>query len=257
MFFGLGKQEQRQYFNRFIQIKKGMEFYRIRKVSGFNNPNIYDAKEWGPVPESIATQGRFNENHQSMLYIASSPDYLCREVRLKENEEYYLARYICIEDFQVGCFLKENDLVNALMHKIAMSIASPAELTDNENALIDKYYAKIKRQPLRDLSLDMLASLYIYKLIPSLYDVTNKLGRLVLANNEYGIRYSSVYVPIEFSGGPQIITLDGVDYGNYVLTPKGYDCLELIDVEKKKCEQRNDLDLLIRTFIEVVDDEKQ
>ncbi|MDC7278669.1 hypothetical protein NXH64_04040 [Butyrivibrio fibrisolvens] len=71
-----------------------------------------------------------------------------------------------------------------------------------------------------------------------------------MEKEECGIRYSSVYVPIEFSGGPQILTLDGVEYGNFVLTEKGYENIELCSVEKKKYVTSEDLSKLIEVFIE-------
>ena len=46
---------------------------------------------------------------------------------------------------------------------------------------------------------------------------------------------SSVYAPIELSGEPQIVTLDGTETGNYVLTQKGYENISLTSVEKKVC----------------------
>ena len=246
MFFGLTMKCKLCIFSENITIKEGTEFYRIRKIDAKKNPN--DPREWEPVPAEIAKQGRFNENGESVLYVASSPDSLEREVRLKENDEYYLAKYVCKESFTVGTFLGVNNQVNTLIHKIIMSVSGEDDLTETERKLIDEYFEWAKNKSLFDLSIDMLASLYIYRMIPHLYDVTNRLGKLVLKKNDNGIRYSSVFVPFELSGAPQIITFNGMDYGNYVLTQKGYRNIELASVEKKIAGKPQGLDLMITTF---------
>lgn len=250
MFFGLGKKEKQSVFSERMIIKKGTEFFRVRRVKGFNNSNIHDNKEWGPVPAKYAKQGRFNAEGQSVLYLASSSEYLGREVGLEEGEEYYLAKYVCTKSFRVGTFLSTNNYVNALMHKITMSVADDKDLTIRERELIKDYFEQGHMGSLCDIAVNPLASLFLHKMISNLYDVTNKLGRIVLEKEECGIRYSSVYVPIEFSGGAQILTLDGVEYGNFVLTEKGYENIELCSVEKKKYVSSEDLSRLIEVFIE-------
>ncbi len=248
MFFGLGMSEKLSIFTEEISITKGTNLYRIRRVDGIKDP--YDQKEWGPVPKAYAKQGRFNENGESVLYVASAPDTLEWEVRLKEGEEYYLAKYVCNDEFKVGSFLGINNLVNTLIHKITMAVSDSEELKEEENALIDEYYEWAKNKNLFDISVDVLATLYIHKMLPNLYNTTNKLAKLVLKKNEYGIRYSSVYAPIELSGKSKIVTLDGKEYGNYVLTQKGYEHIELVSVEKKVCGETKGLEIMIETFIE-------
>lgn len=250
MFLGLGKKEKQSVFSERMFIRKGTEFFRARRVKGFNNSNIYDTREWGPVPLKYAKQGRFNADGQSVLYLASSSEYLGREVGLEEGEEYYLAKYVCTKSFWVGTFLSTNNYVNALMHKITMSVADDTDLTVRERNLIEDYFKQGHLGSLRDIAVNPLSSLFLHRMINNLYDVTNKLGRIVMEKEECGIRYSSVYVPIEFSGGPQILTLDGVEYGNFVLTEKGYENIKLCSVEKKKYELCNDLSTLIEVFIE-------
>ncbi len=246
MFFGLTMNHKLSVFSEEVYIKKGTALYRIRQIDDEKNPN--DPKEWEPVPVKYAKQGRFNEKGESVLYVASAPDVLEREVRLKENDKYYLAKYVCKESFKVGSFLGVNNQVNTLIHKIAMSISGSDDLTDNERILMDEYYEWAQNKSLFDLSVDMLASLYIYRMIPNLYDVTNRLGKLVLKKNDNGIRYSSVYVPFELSGAPQIITFDGMEYGNYALTQKGYTNIELASVEKKIAGKQQGLELMITEF---------
>lgn len=246
MFFGLTMNHKLSVFSEEVYIEKGTALYRIRQIDDEKNPN--DPKEWEPVPVKYAKQGRFNEKGESVLYVASAPDVLEREVRLKENDKYYLAKYVCKESFKVGSFLGVNNQVNTLIHKIAMSVAGSDDMTETEEELMDEYYKWAKNKSLFDLSVDMLASLYIYRMIPDLYDVTNRFGKLVLKKNDNGIRYSSVFVPFELSGTPQIVTLDGMEYGNYVLTQKGYKNIELSSVEKKAAGKQQTLDLMIAEF---------
>lgn len=246
MFFGLTMNHKLSVFSEEVNIAKGTEFYRIRQIDDKKDQN--DPREWEPVPVKYANQGRFNEKGESVLYVATTPDYLEREVRLKENDEYYLAKYVCKESFRVGSFLGVNNQVNTLIHKIAMSLAGPDDMTESEEELMDEYYEWAKNKSLFDLSVDMLASMYIYRMIPNLYDVTNRLGKLVLKKNDNGIRYSSVFVPFELSGAPQIVTFDGMEYGNYVLTQKGYKNIELSLVEKKVAGKQQGLDLMITEF---------
>lgn len=172
---------------------------------------------------------------------------------LSRQDEWFVgvsAGSIRHNNFNVGSFLGVNNQVNTLVHKITMAVAGAEDMTDAENKLIDEYYERVKGKDLFDLSLDMLASLYIYKLLPKLYDSTNKFAKLVLKKNEFGIRYSSVYAPIELSGAPQIVTLDGTETGNYVLTQRGYENISLTSVEKKVCGKPMELELMIKTFAE-------
>ena len=207
-----------------------------------------DTKEWGPVPKQFAKQGRFNKIGESVLYVGSSPDFLEREVRLKKGEEYYLAQYRCNETFTVGCFLGRYNQANTLIHKITMAVSGPEDLSASENALIDEYFEYAKNKDLFDLSLDMLAPLYINKLLPNLYDVTNKLCKLVLQKYDCGIRYSSVFTPIELSGADTVVTFNGLEFGNYVLTSKGCEKISLESVEKKTATDSQPLDILIQEF---------
>ena len=246
MFFGLSMNYKLSVFTKDVTITRGTEFYRVRRINSDKDPQ--DPKEWEPVPAKFANQERFNKKGESVLYVASSPDSLEREVRLKENDEYYLAKYVSKESFTVGAFLGVNNRVNTLIHKIAMSVSGSDDFTETERKLIDEYYELAKDKNLFDLSVDELASMYIYRMIPKLYDVTNRFGKLVLKKNNNGIRYSSVFVPFELSGASQIITFDGVEYGNYVLTLEGYKKIEFITAEKRIARKTQGLDLMINEF---------
>lgn len=248
MYFGLGMKEKLSIFNEEISITEGTEFYRIRKVDGFKNPDYTALKEWGPVPKEYAKQGRFNGKGESVLYVASAPDFLEREVRIKEGEEYFLAKYKCKKAFKVGTLFGYNNLINTQLFRIAMSVAGPEDLNEKENYLIEKYYEKIKDKTWQEQTRTLLSPLYIHKILPNLYDTTNKIGRIIRQKYECGFRFFSVYFPIEFSGGSQVLTFNGTQYGNYVLTPKGCENIELVDVERKKCEHILSCEIFIEEF---------
>ena len=95
---------------------------------------------------------------------------------------------------------------------------------------------------------DYLSVFYIDRLIKNLYDVTNKIGRLILHNNENGIRYSSVFETIELSGGNTILTFDGEEHGNYALTEQGIKNIRVESIEKRIHKQEHDLSLMIEVF---------
>ena len=249
MFFGLGLRDKLSVFTEEVWIEKGTNFYRIRQIEEGHDPN--DPKEWGPIPKDKAKKaGRFNAKGESVLYVASDPAFLEREVRLSEGEDYYLAKYVCKKSFKVGSFLGVHNQVNTLLHKIAMAVSCSDDLTDSENKLMDEYYEWAKNKNLYDISLDQLASLYIYRQLPNLYETTNKLSQLVLKKNDCGIRYSSVFAPLELSGADVLVTFSGLTFGNYVLTPKGCENLEMVSVESKKCGKITDLTIMIEVNAE-------
>ena len=244
MFFGLGFKERLSVFTEYIPIREGAIFYRIRRTKGINDPS--NPKEWEPVPRAISKQGRFNSKGESVLYVSSDSFGLGREVGLIEGERYYLAKYVCKKSFIVGSFLAVNNPVNTLIHKIAMSVSEEGDLRDKEKVLIQKYYEKISYDIVYEYSCDQLAPLYMYKEINNLYDVTNRLGKLLLYKYPYGIRYASVYFPVEISGGEQIITLDGENHGNYVFSREGFENLKLVSVEEKTFVEEPGLELYIK-----------
>ena len=151
----------------------------------------------------------------------------------------------------MGSFWELNSKVSMLIHKIAMSASGPEELTATEIVLIDEYYNNVQHKTLNELAEDLLAPLYIYRMIPNLYEWTNKLGKIVLSKNKYGIRYDSAYIPLGLSGADRIITLAGEEYGNYVLTEEGYKNIELTSVKRKTAGKIEDLEMMIKEFSKI------
>lgn len=245
MFFGYGINEQLSIFDKSMTIKAGTSLYRARKDDG--KTNFYDPKQWTVPPAEYVKQGRLNEKNKPVLYVASD-EYLCgREIGLKDGDKYYLARYKCEKDFSVGTLFCRHSMVNTILHRIVMAVKTE-NLTENERITIQKYHIGEDKISIQEIFDDYLPVFYIDRLIKNLYDVTNKIGRLILHNNENGIRYSSAFEPIELSGCNTILTLDGEEHGNYALTEQGIKNIRVESVEERIYKQKHDLSLMIEVF---------
>lgn len=245
MFFEYGINEQLSIFDETMTIKAGMSLYRARKDNG--KTNYYDSKQWTMPPNEYVKQGRLNEKNKPVLYVASD-EYLCgREIGLRDGDKYFLARYKCEKDFSVGTLFCTHSMVNTILHRVVMAVRTE-NLTENERIILQKYHIGEYKISIHDILDDYLSVFYINRLIKNLYDVTNKIGRLILHNNENGIRYSSVFEPMELSGGNTILTLDGEEHGNYALTEQGIRNIRVESVEERIYKQEHDLSLLIEVF---------
>lgn len=249
-FFELSRSEQLEFFPDKTTIYKGEYLYRARKADqNLNELNYNEPKQWGLAPREIVRQGRFNSEHNPVLYVASSPDFLEDEIGLNVGDEYYLAKYKCKSTFKVGNFLTTDSRVNTLLHKIALSVNSIDYLPKETQKLINDYYNAHKNNSLIEISGDLVAPFYINRCIPDLYNWTNKLGDLLLTKNNNGIRYCSAY-SLEVSGYGLIVTMEGDKEGNFALTSEGYSNIELVSVEKKKRITKPKYEIMIETFIE-------
>lgn len=245
MFFGYGINEQLSFFDESMTIKAGMSLYRARKDDG--KTNFYDSKQWNMPPAEYVKQGRLNEKNKPVLYVASD-EYLCgREIGLKDGDKYYLARYKCEKDFSVGTLFCRHSVINTILHRIVMAVKTE-NLTENERIILQKYHIGEYKISIQEILDDYLSVFYIDRLIKNLYDVTNKIGGLVFRNNENGIRYSSVFEPIELSGGNVILTFNGEEHGNYALTEQGIKNIRVEFVEERIYKQEHDLSLMIEVF---------
>lgn len=245
MFFGYGINEQLSIFDESMTIKAGTSLYRARKDDG--KTNFYDSKQWTMPPAECVKQGRLNEKNKSVLYVASD-EYLCgREIGLRDGDKYFLARYKCEKDISVGTLFCRHSIGNTIFHRIVMAVKTE-NLTENERITLRKYHIGEYKISVKEILNDYLSVFYIDRLIKNLYDVTNKIGRLILYTNENGIRYSSVFEPIELSGGNEILTFGGEEHGNYALTEKGIKNISVESVEERIYKQEHDLSLMIEVF---------
>lgn len=247
MFFGLSKKEQSSVLGNDYTIAKGTVLYRIRKDDGKTDFNAPEA--WLPPPAKFVKQGRFNEKNEQILYAASDSHWLEREVSLKQGEYYYLASYVCKEDFKVGSLLNSNNKICNILHCVAKSIENSSCLTENELEEFNKITYKYMRP--KDIILDMQASYYIHKELKNLYNITNKIGKLVLSHNSNGIRYCSAFEPFELTGGGITFTLDGLQRANFALTEKGRQNIDFEKAERKSCNLEYTLDVFFKTMNEM------
>lgn len=231
MYFGLSMSEKLSVINEKILIPKGTKLYRARKYEGIELDKEVD---WKMPPEKcVRNMGRFNYKNRPVLYVSTMDFILPREIGLSVGDEYYLATYECKEDIVVGSFLKNCDVINCILHKVSISIENDDKLTENE--LFELCDVDIRNMSLIDIASDILSPLYINKLMKrDLYEVTNKMSDMILSMYPNGLRYCSAYAPIEASGLPDVITLDGEINGNYALTNDGAYKLVWIGSEKKK-----------------------
>ena len=119
MFFGLSLCEKLSVLGDDMIVPKGTIFYRARKDEG--RP-LEDENEWWLPPQEVVTKGRFNKAKSPVLYLGTEDFLLPREIGLKPNENYYLARYECVETFKVGSLLKNRSIITMGLHTIAMAI---------------------------------------------------------------------------------------------------------------------------------------
>ncbi len=181
------------------------------------------------------------------MYVASD-EYLCgREIGLRDGDKYFLARYKCEKDFSVGTLFCTHSMVNTILHRVVMAVRTE-NLTENERIILQKYHIGEYKISIHDILDDYLSVFYINRVIKNLYDVMNKMRRLILHNNENGIRYSSAFEPMELSGGNTILALDGEEHGNYALTEQGIRNIRVESVEERIYKQEHDLSLLIEVF---------
>lgn len=244
MFFGLSLKEQLSVIGDDFVIPEGTILYRARKDKG--TPLLQES-DWWMTPEKYVTKGRFNRVRKAIFYVGTMDYVLPREIGLMSGDAYYLAKYRVDNDFSVGSLLKINDIVNYILHKVAIAIEDDSKLTTEEKSVLVVKYDKLKPW---DLVNDFNSSFYLHHQIgKDLYDITNKIADLVIKKNENGIRYGSCYVPIEMSGGPTVLTLDGEIEGNYALTNDGIKNLKWVGVERRVYTEmdskKNDMSLFI------------
>lgn len=246
MFWGLSFSEKLSILGNDYYIPKGTKLYRIRKAD--NKTNFESPKAWMPPPVECVKQGRFNADKCSVLYVASDPDWLEREVCLKKGDIYYLAKYVCDKDFSVGTLLNANSQVCSVLHCIAKAVENTNSLTATEIEYLNKN--RISKLTPKNCILNLKSPFIIHEFIRDIYKQTNKIGELVLRKNHNGIRYCSAYEPLESIGGGEIFTLDGVKRANYALTRESLSNIRFISAERKECTLDFSLEVFFRTMNE-------
>lgn len=249
MFWGLSFSEKLSILGNDYYIPQGTKLYRIRKAD--NKTNFESPKAWMPPPVECAKQGRFNADKCSILYVASDPDWLEREVCLKKGDIYYLAKYICDKDFSVGTLLNANSQVCSVLHCIAKAVENTNSLTATEIEYLNKN--RISKLTPENCILNLKSPFIIHEFIRDIYKQTNKIGELVLRKNPNGIGYCSAYEPLESIGGGEIFTLDGVKRANYALTRESLSNIRFISAERKECTLDFSLEVFFRTMNETED----
>ena len=249
MFWGLSFSEKLSILGNDYYIPKGTKLYRIRKDD--NKTNFESPEAWMPPPVDCVKQGRFNADKCPILYVASDPIWLEREVCLKQGDIYYLATYVCEKDFSVGTLLNANSQVCSVLHCIAKAIENTNSLTDIEIEYLNKN--RIFKLTPRNCILNLKSPFIIHEFIRDIYKQTNKIGELVLRKNHNGIRYCSAYEPLESIGGGEIFTLDGVKRANYALTRESLSNIRFISAERKECTLDFSLEVFFRTMNETED----
>lgn len=249
MFWGLSFSEKLSILGNDYYIPQGTNLYRIRKAD--NKTNFESPKAWMPPPVECVKQGRFNADKCSVLYVASDPDWLEREVCLKKGDIYYLAKYVCDKDFSVGTLLNANSQVCSVLHCIAKAVENTNSLTATEIEYLNKN--RISKLTPENCILNLKSPFIIHEFIRDIYKQTNKIGELVLRKNPNGIRYCSAYEPLESIGGGEIFTLDGVKRANYALTRESLSNIRFISAERKECTLDFSLEVFFRTMNETED----
>lgn len=140
MFFGLSMCKKLSVLGDDVPVPKGTIFYRARKDEG--RP-LEDENEWWLPPKKVVTKGRFNKEKTPVLYLGTEDFLLPREIGLKPNENYYLARYECVETFKVGSLLKNRSIITMGLHKIARVVSPIRKITTEEIRSYLSEYQKI------------------------------------------------------------------------------------------------------------------
>ncbi len=97
----------------------GSKLYRCRKLA--ETGNLYSCDELGAISDNIATEGRFNHTGYGFLYVATTEDVSCSEVRSNEKYPVCMAEISFLKPLKIldltdiwGCKY-DNELYKALI----------------------------------------------------------------------------------------------------------------------------------------------
>ena len=221
-------------------IKKGTRLYRIRDYK--DNTDFSNPKEWTPPPNQ--KQNRANAEGQTALYLGSCETVCYLETHMKPKQQYVLATYECIEDFEVGGFLayyRQNQLLTLAGIVLNAFLIAPSRGDKNKELFdyLDLHFGHIDLCNLS--SIDEIKKTqgivlpYKFAVLnqkENLYNITNELCKTIRDNYPNGIRYSSCYVPLET---PAIVC----SYYNIVLYPQGINKVRFVDYKVTTLQMQN------------------
>ena len=253
MFFGLPLEFKKKVLSGNYTIPKGTILYRIMRDEGtdYSEEKFWFCKDW-----KSRNNGRFHMKGDFVLYVGKEEDVLIRECKLNKGDAYWIATYMVNKDFDVSSLLGNNNIILYFLHQVCMSIKEKDYLQENEYKMVENYLCKYSKNV--DLSKviknkDILLPLYLYKeLKRPLYEITYKIGNILLTTNKNGIRYASAYKPFELSGSIRSVTMCGEEYANFMLTKEGEKYLDFIDAKLKKVEDKLDISNVIEAFIDTL-----
>jgi hypothetical protein len=92
-----------QMASSFRALEKGQHLYRIRTCEAVNCEESMKTEQdaWNPPSEKIKKRGRLNEIGESMLYVAEQIETARLEMKLKEDDFFWLIDYELIEPLKL------------------------------------------------------------------------------------------------------------------------------------------------------------
>lgn len=220
-------------------ISRGTKLYRIRTFD--EKTDFSDALQWMPAPWK--PQNRANRAGQAALYLASSERICLLETHIPYQQRYAVGTYECIEDIEVGGFLKESqsnqlhDMAGVVLNAFLIA-PSRGEKNDELFAYLDSVFGKLSLDDLSSITaiderggLDLPFKFGVLNQGKDYYKVSNQLCDILALKTPCGIRYSSCYVPLETVG------ICCSDY-NIVLYNEGIGKVKFIDYDVKTNESK-------------------
>ncbi len=185
----------------FELLKKGTKLYRIRKYEP--NVDFNDPSQWSYNPKRSKNRG--NLEGEAALYLGTTEDVCILETHIKEGESYVLGEYEVKEDIKLGGFLHSEDKNNLSWTKAAMVLnaflIAPSRCDKNEALfnLLDETFKgltldQIKVKDIENPNLPLKFGVANKR--TKYYDLTNQLLKPIKEKYEYGITYSSCYIPL-------------------------------------------------------------
>ena len=221
-------------------IKKGTKLYRIRKFD--KNINFNNTSQWTPPP--YQQQNRANHIEQATLYLGSTENVCLLETHIQQKGMYALGTYECLEDIELSGFFAHKE---HLYHHIAgitlnACLIAPSRNETNKKLFefLDKHYGNLQPDNIKDWknNFDLPLQFAVLNKRYQYYEITNKIADILRKKSQYGIRYSSCYLPMETLG---IVCSDF----NVALYDKGIAKIKFLSAEiKTNDKQISDVEIL-------------